>query len=226
MICSLHRIELVTGSGTFTLLDFDEMTQSEPDFSAEQNTVITWPLLKKYAGSFPLGGVSQSLTWTRIRSVAKPRTQAMRDTISLPWGISGYLRFSVKDGDAFVFLQSSLKGVSPSFEAVPNWLIQAYTAELGEPSMISVGGGLNYTSQPVGAAATIFSPGVSGGLAPYSAAIVSGALPPGYSLTTSGGSVGQISGTPTTAGFYKWQLAIADSRGSRVALDQEITITP
>lgn len=50
----------------------------------------------------------------------------------------------------------------------------------------------------------------SGGIAPYTWTVISGALPPGLSLSTSG----VISGTPTTAGTYNFTVQVIDPLGN------------
>ncbi|MES2137006.1 MAG: Ig domain-containing protein [Pseudomonadota bacterium] len=51
---------------------------------------------------------------------------------------------------------------------------------------------------------------VTGGTAPFTFALVSGALPPGLTLNT---AAGEISGTPTLAGTYTPVFSIADTNG-------------
>jgi large repetitive protein len=53
---------------------------------------------------------------------------------------------------------------------------------------------------------------VAGGLAPFTWALASGTLPPGLTLgTTSTTSFSALSGTPTTAGSYDFQVQVTDS---------------
>ncbi|WP_157521701.1 DUF7507 domain-containing protein [Herbidospora cretacea] len=51
---------------------------------------------------------------------------------------------------------------------------------------------------------------VSGGTAPYTYSLASGALPPGLTLNT---STGLISGTPTTQGAYAFTVKVTDANG-------------
>lgn len=82
---------------------------------------------------------------------------------------------------------------------------RAYTLTVGAPTL-----SLSPASLPaptVGAAySQTFTAG--GGIAPYTFAVSSGALPAGLSLNT---STGVLSGTPTTAGSYSFTVRVADS---------------
>ncbi len=50
----------------------------------------------------------------------------------------------------------------------------------------------------------------TGGLPPYTWSIISGSLPPGLSLDTSG----NITGTPTTPGTYNFTVQVVDPIGN------------
>ena len=69
---------------------------------------------------------------------------------------------------------------------------------------------VNPASLPAATAGTPYSQTVtaSGGTAPYSYAVLSGALPPGLSLA---GGTGVISGTPTTPGAYSFTIQATDA---------------
>jgi len=227
MICSLWKIEFVTASATYVLLDHVDMVESEPEFPWEQQTAVSAPIFQKFTSSMPLGGAGATTSWTRIRSaVPRPRTTAMKDALNFPWGVTGYLRVTISGGGAFVFLRSAIKGISPSYEIAPNYLLQAYTAELGPPEQpVFSTSALLHATRSIGTTGDIFAPTISGGLAAYGAAISEGALPPGYTLTTSGAGCGKITGTPTTAGVYAWTVALTDARGAKELYDHTITIS-
>lgn len=63
--------------------------------------------------------------------------------------------------------------------------------------------------------------GSSGGIAPYTYALASGALPTGIGLS----SAGVISGTPTTAGSYSFQVRSTDDAGFNTTQSYTVAIT-
>ncbi|MBA2367572.1 MAG: putative Ig domain-containing protein [Candidatus Protochlamydia sp.] len=71
---------------------------------------------------------------------------------------------------------------------------------------------INTTTLPNGATGTPYSQQivVSGGTQPYTFAEVSGTLPPGLSLND---LTGIISGTPTAAGIYNFEISVTDADG-------------
>jgi len=70
----------------------------------------------------------------------------------------------------------------------------------------------------VGYSATI---GASGGTAPYTYALTSGALPDGLSLNT---STGQITGTPTTGGTFNFIVTVTDDADGEASKSLSIII--
>jgi hypothetical protein len=64
----------------------------------------------------------------------------------------------------------------------------------------------------------------SGGAEPYTFTITSGELPPGLVLTDSGPSTGLISGIPTEAGNFTFEILVTDSNGCTVNIAYTITI--
>lgn len=61
----------------------------------------------------------------------------------------------------------------------------------------------------------------TGGVAPYTFAIVSGSLPPGLTLD---GSTGIISGTPNTPGVYPFSVQVTDSTPVSITINCSITV--
>ena len=65
----------------------------------------------------------------------------------------------------------------------------------------------------------------SGGVPPYSWSIVGGLPPaPGLSLSPSGATAGQITGTPTTAGTFTQTYRVQDSSGAAVTKSLTLTV--
>lgn len=64
---------------------------------------------------------------------------------------------------------------------------------------------------------------VSAGYFPYTFSIVSGALPPGISLSA---SAGELSGTPTAYGMYSFTLQVVDAYGAKALKDFSLNVNP
>lgn len=93
----------------------------------------------------------------------------------------------------------------------PTYLTASYTVVVGAPTL-----GITPTFlsvQPQVGVSYSQSFATTGGIAPYSYAITSGATPAGTSLTVSG-SVTSLTGTPTTAGAYNFTITATDSSGN------------
>jgi Putative Ig domain len=80
-----------------------------------------------------------------------------------------------------------------------------------------VGGGTATVGVPYGP----LSIDVTGGIPPYTFAIVSGALPPGITLSIDG----VLSGTPTALGTYDYTAQVTDSNGLMTTVTCEIVVT-
>lgn len=79
------------------------------------------------------------------------------------------------------------------------------------------------TQLPQGTTGVSYSATVtaSGGTAPYTFAVTSGALPDGLSLDT---STGQITGTPTTGGTFNFTVTVTDDTGTEASKSLSIII--
>ncbi len=64
---------------------------------------------------------------------------------------------------------------------------------------------------------------LSGGVAPYTASITAGQLPPGLSLSASPPI--SITGTPTTRGTFTFTVTVTDSKGAQATKSGSITIS-
>src|SRR5216684_541896 len=64
---------------------------------------------------------------------------------------------------------------------------------------------------------------LSGGVAPYTASITAGQLPPGLSLSASPPI--SITGTPTTRGTFMFTVTVTDSKGAQATKSGSITVS-
>jgi len=92
---------------------------------------------------------------------------------------------------------------------------------------IVINGALTITTQslPDGVLTTPYNQSVnaSGGLTPYNWSITSGSLPLGLNYSTNSNSM-VITGTPTTAGTYPFQVTVTDSESPQVVVNANFTI--
>jgi hypothetical protein len=64
----------------------------------------------------------------------------------------------------------------------------------------------------------------SGGTAPYNIHLVSGTLPPGLTLASTGDAIAGLSGTPTTDGSFAFTVGAMDANGYTVTVDYDVAI--
>jgi len=91
---------------------------------------------------------------------------------------------------------------------------------------LTITGSLTITTNPtlpVGSIGTLYAQtlAASGGVAPYSWSLVSGAFPPGLSLA----STGAITGTPTAAGTLSFTVRVTDAASSSATQNFSLTIS-
>jgi hypothetical protein len=89
---------------------------------------------------------------------------------------------------------------------------------------LNVAGALDITTAP-SLSAAVGAPyqqslSASGGAPPYSWAVSAGALPPGVELSVTG----QLSGTPSTAGAYRFTVRVGDSRSAQATKDFDLNV--
>ncbi|SDQ35237.1 putative Ig domain-containing protein [Pseudoxanthomonas sp. CF125] len=94
---------------------------------------------------------------------------------------------------------------------------QAFTFDIAAPTLTIVPATL-----PAGLPGAVYSQALStsGGVAPYSYSLLSGALPIGLSFS----SAGVLSGTPTTAGSYTFQVRSTDADGFSATVSYTVVI--
>jgi len=85
-------------------------------------------------------------------------------------------------------------------------------SEMGLPA-VSIADGVKGTSYSSAIS-------ISGGVAPYTVSVLSGALPDGLVLSSSG----SLSGTPTTRGTYTFTIKVEDAQGHTTQKDYQIRI--
>jgi hypothetical protein len=116
-----------------------------------------------------------------------------------------------------------------TFAATSTFPTQTYNSENYWVDVVfNYGGGNNpplsvtTTSLPNGTQSVAYNQSLAatGGTAPYSWSLVSGTLPPGLALSSSG----QISGTPTTAGTSNFTVQVTDSSSPAQTATQALSI--
>ena len=66
---------------------------------------------------------------------------------------------------------------------------------------------------------------VTGGVGPFTWSVVSGTLPPGLTLTSSGATA-TIAGTPTTQGAYTFTIQVSDAQGASAQAAMRVQRAP
>lgn len=194
------------GTFSFTVTATDSSTGTGPfSVSALHALTIDAPALIVTPSALPDATTAQaySQSFSTTGGVA-PYSYAVTAG-ALPTGLTlspaGVLSGTATQGGIFSFTVSatdSATGAGPYTAARPVTLtVTASTIAVTPASLAAGTRGTPYAA----------SVAASGGVAPYSYAIASGALPAGLTLS----SAGQISGTPTVVGSFAFQVRATDS---------------
>nr|WP_267115240.1 putative Ig domain-containing protein [Xanthomonas sacchari] len=138
-------------------------------------------------------------------------------TGALPAGLSlsaaGVLSGTPTQAGSFVFTAT----VTDSTAGVPGQASRSYTLSIAAPTLTP-----GQPTLPAGTAGTAYNQtlSTSGGTAPYSYSVVSGALPTGLSLTPAG----VLSGTPSAAGSFAFSIKVSDANGFSATQAYTLTI--
>nr|WP_242081595.1 putative Ig domain-containing protein [Xanthomonas indica] len=138
-------------------------------------------------------------------------------TGALPAGLSlspaGVLSGTPTQAGSFVFTAT----VTDSTAGVPGQASRSYTLSIAAPTLAP-----GQPTLPAGTAGTAYNQTLttSGGTAPYSYSVVTGALPTGLSLTTAG----VLSGTPSAAGSFAFSIKVSDANGFSATQAYTLTI--
>ncbi|WP_232760477.1 putative Ig domain-containing protein, partial [Xanthomonas sp. SHU 166] len=138
-------------------------------------------------------------------------------TGALPAGLSlsaaGVLSGTPTQAGSFVFTAT----VTDSTAGVPGQASRSYTLSIAAPTLTP-----GQPTLPAGTAGTAYNQtlSTSGGTAPYSYSVVSGALPTGLTLTTAG----VLSGTPSAAGSFAFSIKVSDANGFSATQAYTLTI--
>ncbi len=185
---TVSATDSTTGTGLFIGLRAYTVTVAGPTITVGPNTLPNPTVSTAYSQTMTASGGTAPYTFT-ITAGALPAglSLATNGNISGTPTAVGTANFTVTTTD------------SGSFTGT-----RAYTVTVASPTVI-----VWPTTLPAATAAVAYSQTISasGGTAPYTFAITSGALPAGLTLA----STGALSGTPTTAGSFTFTVTATDS---------------
>jgi uncharacterized protein YhjY with autotransporter beta-barrel domain len=191
-----------TASGTFafTVTATDANGQAG---SRAYTVTVAVPALTLTPTTLPNGtaGTAYSQTLTVSGGIA-PYTTTLTGTLPTGLAFDAATRtFSGTPTQAGTFTFSVT--VTDSTGGTPATVTNSYTLTIASPAIT-----LTPATLPAGTAGVAYSQtfGASGGIAPYTFAVSSGALPAGLTLT----SAGVLSGTPTAAGSFNFSVTVTD----------------
>jgi uncharacterized repeat protein (TIGR01451 family) len=197
-------------SGTVTNANYSiEAAGISPISGSPVNTTVTGgcPTINLTPSTLPNGAPGVPYNQAITASGGTPPYAFSVTAGSLPSGLSlsgsGVLSGTPTSAGSFSFTVR----VTDAAECSRNRTYTLTVASESECGTIT----LTPSSLPAAALQTPYSATIrgSGGTAPYSFSVLSGALPPGLTLT----SGGVLSGTPTVSGTYSFRIRARDSRG-------------
>lgn len=199
----------VVGDFAFTVTATDTGTSgASAPFTVTQGYTlrVTPPTLQITPGSLPGATVATSYTATLAASGGAAPYSFTVTGGALPTGLNlspaGVISGTPSAGGTFTFtVTASDSGPAPG----PFTVSRAYTLEVAAPVVV-----LPSTTLPAGQRGSAYSATLNpatGGTAPYTYAVTSGALPAGLALS-SGGS---LTGTPTVFGNFSFAVTATDS---------------
>ncbi|AWH29276.1 autotransporter outer membrane beta-barrel domain-containing protein [Stenotrophomonas sp. YAU14A_MKIMI4_1] len=205
------------GSYNVTIRSADSTVGTGAPFNLQQNytIVVSAPTISIDPATLPNGtaALAYSAQFTASGGTA-PYTYGLL-TGALPQGLSlnssGAITGIPRSDGNFSITVRVTDGNGQTADSVYTFLVDPATVVIAPATL------------PGGVVATAYSQTLtsSGGIAPYTYAVVSGALPPGLALS----SAGVLSGTPTTAGSYTFVLRSTDDAGYNASQSYTLVIS-
>lgn len=207
------QVRVTDGAGTIATRTYSIEVVSTPTPSPSPVTINTSALVDGTVGTaytstfLSASGGTSPYTWSVISgAVPAGLTVSSGGVVSGTPTVVGSFSFTVKASDSVGATATRVLSVTIASASSP------------PPAGVSI----TTTTLPDGTAGSSYAStlSASGGTAPYSWSIVSGALPPGLTLS-SGGSLG---GTPTTAGTYTVSIKVTDGSGAPATRSYTVTV--
>jgi len=175
--------------------------------------------LSPASGTLPAGyGMAYSQSFTALGGTG-PYTYSLGGPV--PAGLSFNSSTGTLSGTPLqvgIFPLTVTATDSSTGTGAPFSILSSYTLNVAPPAIL-----IAPASLPVGSVGSAYSQTVtaSGGIAPYTFAIVAGALPTGVTLS----SAGVLSGTPTAGGSFNWTVRATDAGSMTGARAYTMTIS-
>ncbi|MFN3878694.1 MAG: putative Ig domain-containing protein, partial [Brevundimonas sp.] len=195
------------GTFNFTLTATDSSTGGGAPFSGSRAYTVTVDAATITVAPtiLPAGGAGSAYSQTLTASGGTAPYSYAVTAGALPAGLTlssnGALSGTPSSGGSFNFTVTATDGSTGSG---PYSGSRAYTLSIAAPTVI-----LTPATLPAATTGAAYSETVTagGGVAPYSYALTSGALPAGVTLDANG----QISGTPSSGGIFNFTITATDS---------------